>query len=75
MAELTQGHVPLDKSSIKKLEQVQKEYILYVYELLAHNKLETAFRLGVSKHTLYRKLESYGVMERYKRTDLKKPLP
>ena len=45
----------------KSLEDVEKEYILEVYEAMQKNKLKTARVLGVVVNTLRRKLRKYGV--------------
>ena len=48
------------QETIATLEQVEKEYILHVYNLMDKNKSQTARSLGIGLNTLRRKLESYG---------------
>ena len=43
------------------LEEVERRYILRVWEAAGGNKSLAAQRLGVNRKTLYRKLKSYGV--------------
>jgi len=42
-------------------EQMEKVFILRVYNRLNNNKSKTARTLGIGLNTLRRKLESYGV--------------
>ena len=51
------GLVP---AAIATLEQVEKDHILSVYNLMGQNKTQTARSLGIGLNTLRRKLESYG---------------
>jgi DNA-binding NtrC family response regulator len=53
------AHRPTHET-IATLEQVQKEHILDVYNLMDKNKSQTARSLGIGLNTLRRKLESYG---------------
>ena len=46
--------------TIATIEQVEKEHILDVYNLMDKNKSQTARSLGIGLNTLRRKLESYG---------------
>jgi len=46
--------------TIATLEQVEKEHILDIYNLMGKNKSQTARSLGIGLNTLRRKLESYG---------------
>ena len=46
--------------TIATLEQVEKEHILDIYNLMGKNKSQTARALGIGLNTLRRKLESYG---------------
>lgn len=43
------------------LEQIEKKYILQIYNETKHNKTLTAKRLGIGSATLYRKLKEYGI--------------
>ena len=55
----TAAHLP-EPEAIIPLEQVEKDYVLSVYNLLGKNKSRTARSLGIGLNTLRRKLESYG---------------
>ena len=46
---------------IVPLQQIEKKYILKVYNELGKNKSQTASALGIALNTLRAKLESYGV--------------
>jgi DNA-binding NtrC family response regulator len=46
---------------IVPLQQIEKKYILKVYNELGKNKSQTASALGIALNTLKTKLESYGV--------------
>jgi DNA-binding NtrC family response regulator len=48
--------------TIATLEQLEKEHILSVYNLMGKNKSRTARSLGIGLNTLRRKLESYGAV-------------
>jgi len=50
-----------DNDSVISLEQMEKDYILRIYNQLDSNKSQTARALGIGLNTLRRKLESYGV--------------
>lgn len=54
------GH-PTQNETIATLEQVEKDHILKVYNLMDKNKSRTARTLGIGLNTLRRKLESYKV--------------
>ena len=61
-------HLSID-SNLKKrtaepivpLQQIEKKYILKVYNELGENKSQTARALGIALNTLRTRLESYGV--------------
>jgi transcriptional regulator with PAS, ATPase and Fis domain len=55
----TAAHPP-EHETIATLEQVEKDHILNVYNLMGKNKSQTARSLGIGLNTLRRKLESYG---------------
>jgi two-component system response regulator HydG len=44
-----------------RLEEVERRYILCVFEAVGGNKAAAARVLGLERKTLYRKLERYGV--------------
>ncbi|WP_300667264.1 sigma-54 dependent transcriptional regulator [Desulfoluna sp.] len=48
--------------SIKPLEEVEKEAILFTLDATGNNKSETARQLGITRKTLHKKLKTYGVM-------------
>ena len=50
----------MDGDTIPTLEQVEKDHIMSVYNLMGKNKSRTARSLGIGLNTLRRKLESYG---------------
>ncbi|MCZ7644862.1 MAG: hypothetical protein M5U26_06200 [Planctomycetota bacterium] len=43
------------------MEEVERRYILAVYEKARGNKTQAAKMLGIGLKTLYRKLEKYGL--------------
>jgi DNA-binding NtrC family response regulator len=47
---------------IRRLEDIEKEYILAAIELNDGNQAVTAKELGIGSATLYRRLKSYGVI-------------
>ncbi len=51
----------VDASSIRPLEECERELVLRAVELCRGNLSEAARRLGIGRTTLYRKLERYGV--------------
>jgi DNA-binding NtrC family response regulator len=51
-----------DDETIATLEQVEKDHILKVYQIMGKNKSQTARSLGIGLNTLRRKLESYGAV-------------
>jgi DNA-binding NtrC family response regulator len=55
--------VTLD-SEVKSLDVVEKEYILAVLQHNAGNQTSTAKQLQIGSATLYRKLKSYGLIQR-----------
>ena len=54
-------HSPWPDHTILTLNEMEKDYILKVYNQLDQNKSKTAEVLGIGLNTLRRKLESYGV--------------
>lgn len=59
--EFFEGSNKLDLSDSLSLEQLEKKYILQVYNETKQNKTLTAKKLGIGSATLYRKLKEYGV--------------
>jgi DNA-binding NtrC family response regulator len=43
------------------LAELEREYTLEVLRRTGGNKLQAAEWLGISRHTLYRRLEEYGI--------------
>lgn len=43
------------------LDEVEKRYILHVFETTGSNKTLTARILGVDRKTVYRKLQTYNI--------------
>jgi DNA-binding NtrC family response regulator len=54
--------------TVRPLEEVEKEYILAALELNGGNQTHTAQQLGIGAATLYRRLKSYGLIGRARRT-------
>jgi DNA-binding NtrC family response regulator len=48
--------------AVRRLAEVEKEYIVSALELNAGNQTRTAEQLGIGSATLYRKLKSYGLI-------------
>jgi DNA-binding NtrC family response regulator len=53
-----------DPSDVVPLDQVEKRYVLRVLKTVGGNKTLAAQKLGLSRKTLYRRLEAYGVTPR-----------
>ncbi|UCH20248.1 MAG: sigma-54-dependent Fis family transcriptional regulator [Deltaproteobacteria bacterium] len=51
-----------DETTMKSLEEVEKETVLKTLQASGGNKSETARRLGITRKTLHKKLKTYGVM-------------
>jgi DNA-binding NtrC family response regulator len=51
----------LGREQLSSLEDLEKDYIVYLLELTHHNMLKTAKILKVSRTTLYSKLAKYGI--------------
>jgi DNA-binding NtrC family response regulator len=45
----------------RRLEEVERRYIVRTLEILGNNKARAAKVLGISKKTLYRRLHEYGI--------------
>jgi DNA-binding NtrC family response regulator len=43
------------------LAELEREYVLEVLRRTGNNKAQAAEWLGISRHTLYRRLEEYGI--------------
>ncbi|MFO0976362.1 MAG: sigma-54 dependent transcriptional regulator [Planctomycetaceae bacterium] len=52
-----------DPSALITLEEVERRYLLHVFEACHQNRTQTAQILGLDRKTLYRKLKQYGVDE------------
>jgi two-component system, NtrC family, response regulator HydG len=50
------------RGAVRRLADVEKEYILSALEVNAGNQSRTAEQLGIGSATLYRKLKSYGLI-------------
>ena len=53
------GH---DPEELAPLEEVERQYILHVFEVLGQHRTKVARALGLDRKTLYRKLLRYGVL-------------
>lgn len=49
-------------AELTSLEEVERRYILHVFEATGQNRTQTARVLGLDRKTLYRKLHSYRVL-------------
>jgi two-component system response regulator HydG len=49
-----------DPTELVPLEEAERRYILRVVEAVGSNKTLAARTLGITRKTLYRKLEQYG---------------
>jgi two-component system, NtrC family, response regulator AtoC len=54
--------VPADPAEFAPMEEIERRYVLRVYESTGRNKSLTARILGFNRKTLYRKLVRYGVL-------------
>lgn len=54
--------VPEASHPVKRLDDVEREYIMSVLDLHGGNQTRTADQLGIGSATLYRKLKKYGVV-------------
>jgi len=57
--ELAETHEPPELLS---LEEIERRYILRVFEAVHCNKSQAALVLGLDRKTLYRRLERYGML-------------
>jgi two-component system response regulator HydG len=64
-----------DPNELVPLEEIERRYILKVYETVGGNKTLAAQILAVDRKTLYRKLEQYGVLKSSNRTASHPPPP
>ena len=55
--------VPSMSGPVRKLQEIEKDYILAVLGLNEGNQARTARELGIGSATLYRKLKIYGTTE------------
>jgi DNA-binding NtrC family response regulator len=60
---VTQGAQIIRSSAERELSlaELEREYILEVLRRTGNNKAQAAEWLGISRHTLYRRLEEYGI--------------
>lgn len=58
--EIPLNHV-LERDSVQSLDRVEKNMILKAIELYGSNMSKIAMALGISRQTLYRRLEKYGI--------------
>jgi len=49
------------KDELITLEELEKRYISYLYKKTGANKSKTAYLLGISERTLYRKMKQYDI--------------
>ncbi|MBL8814355.1 MAG: sigma-54-dependent Fis family transcriptional regulator [Planctomycetaceae bacterium] len=52
-----------DPTALMTLEEVERRYLLHVFEACHQNRTQAAEVLGLDRKTLYRKLKQYGVDE------------
>jgi len=45
------------------LAEIERRYILYMFDSFSGNQVKTATALGINRRTLYRKLKEYGVLK------------
>jgi DNA-binding NtrC family response regulator len=55
---------PLYRGSGDALNEAEKEHLIRVLKECDGNKIQAARRLRISRSTLYRKLEQYGLVDR-----------
>lgn len=48
--------------AVRRLAEIEREYIISALELNTGNQTRTAQQLGIGSATLYRKLKSYGLI-------------
>ena len=48
--------------TVKRLDEVERDYILAILELSGGNQRRTAKQLGIGPATLYRKLKKWGMI-------------
>lgn len=51
----------LNKNHLSTLDELEKEYIIYLLNLVGNNLKKTAKILNISRTTLYNKLKKYGI--------------
>jgi transcriptional regulator of acetoin/glycerol metabolism len=50
------------KGKVRRLDEIERDYILAALELNGGNQTHTAAQLHIGAATLYRKLKSYGLV-------------
>jgi DNA-binding NtrC family response regulator len=53
----------IDKRNLSTLDDLEKEYIIYLMKLTDNNKRKTSKILNISRTTLYNKLAKYSIRE------------
>ena len=51
----------MSKEHLSTLDELEKEYIIYLLNLVGNNLKKTAKILNISRTTLYNKLKKYGI--------------
>jgi transcriptional regulator of acetoin/glycerol metabolism len=52
-----------EPAGLPSLRTLEKDYILFLLEVTAHNRAEVARILDISRSTLYHKLRRYRIVE------------
>ena len=53
------GAFPIMQGALRRLEEIEKDYILAVLDAKGGNRTQAALTLGIGSATLHRKLKSY----------------
>ncbi len=62
---LDPGNFISNEDHILNLKELEKQHIIYVLKKTSHNIMQTAKFLGISRNTLYRKMEEYSISAPY----------
>jgi len=49
------------REELSTMDALEKEYIIYLLKITDSNMTETAKTMGISRSTLYNKIEKYGI--------------